>query len=32
VAVLALKDLLEYLSSKLEMEGDSSKLPSAFQP
>ena len=32
VVVLALKDLLEYLSSKLEMEGDSSKLPSAFQP
>ncbi len=32
IAVLALKDLLEYLSSKLEMEGDSSKLPSAFRP
>jgi len=32
VAVLALKDLLEYLSSKLEMEGDSSKLPSVFRP
>ncbi|HVA01935.1 MAG TPA: site-2 protease family protein [Terriglobia bacterium] len=32
VAVLALKDLLEYLSSKLEMEGDSPSLPSAFRP
>ncbi len=32
IAVLALKDLLEFLSSKLEMEGDSSKLPSAFLP
>ncbi len=32
VAVLALKDLLEHLSSKLEMEGDSPKLPSAFHP
>jgi Zn-dependent protease/CBS domain-containing protein len=32
VAVLALKDLLEYLSSKLEMEGDSPGIPSAFRP
>ncbi len=32
VAVLALKDLLDYLSSKLEMEGDSSKFPTAFRP
>ncbi|HUZ46805.1 MAG TPA: site-2 protease family protein [Terriglobia bacterium] len=32
IAVLALKDLLEFLSSKLEMEGDSSKLPSALRP
>jgi Zn-dependent protease/CBS domain-containing protein len=32
IAVLALKDLLDYLSSKLEMEGGSSKLPSAFHP
>ena len=32
IAVLALKDLLDSLSSKLELEADSSKLPSAFQP
>jgi Zn-dependent protease/predicted transcriptional regulator len=32
VAVLSLKDLLEYLSSKLEMEGDSPKHPSLFRP
>ncbi len=31
VAVLALKDLLDYLSSKLEMEGGSPSLPSAFR-
>ncbi len=31
VAVLSLKDLLEHLASRLEMEGDSSKPPSAFR-